>query len=549
MALASFRRMLDRSHSAAATNLIAGTITRYLVLGLTLVAGVALMPFTVRHLGQTAYGLWMLVASMTTYFQLLDLGYGNGVVRHLVEADRRGDVDEMNRIASTFVCVYSLIALVACSAIAIGVTVVVPRFPHLTAEQVHVAQFLLVLLGGRVAIGFPLTVFGAVTNARQGFVMNNLIASVTVLASAIATYVVLVRGAGLIALVTTTTAINLAGYVGYAWTAYRVMPGLRLRPAYFSTARWHEVTSFSVYLFVINIASQVSFNIDNVVIGAALGPALVAVYAVALRLAEYQRRLCDQFSGMLFPVAIAFAADGNRDALTRTLVEGNRIGATLVTGVSVCLIGFSGPLIHRWMGPAFDGSVAPFVLLAVAGVIVVSQAASCNVLIAVGAHRLVAWIWIGEAAANLLLSIVLVRSIGLAGVAVGTLIPLVIGHLVVMSTAACRKVGLPIRRCVVETMRPAAVAGACASAACVLVRLAHAPTSMLAVVIEGAVVGMVYVGSLAAVGFDPATRTMYESQVRVLAGALTSPLASPSGRRTTKVDPDGPLARSASVPR
>ena len=117
----------------------------------------------------------------------------------------------------------------------------------------------------------------------------------------------------------------------------------------------------------------------------------------------------------------------------------------LVAGASVCLIGFSGPLIRRWMGPGFDGSVAPFVVLALAGVIIVSQAASSNVLIAVSTHRLVAWIWIGEAVANLSLSVWLVRTMGLVGVAVGTFIPFIVGHGVVMLTVACRKVGVSRR--------------------------------------------------------------------------------------------------------
>ncbi|HKO02716.1 MAG TPA: hypothetical protein VJ032_13535, partial [Thermoanaerobaculia bacterium] len=78
--------MVPRRAADAATNLIAGTITKYVVLALNIGLGIVLMPFTVRHLGQTEYGVWMLVASMTAYFQLLDLGYGNGVVRHLVDA-------------------------------------------------------------------------------------------------------------------------------------------------------------------------------------------------------------------------------------------------------------------------------------------------------------------------------------------------------------------------------------------------------------------------------------------------------------------------------
>src|SRR2546430_3137004 len=83
-------------------SLLAGTVTKYVLLVFNIGAGIVLMPFTVAHLGRSQYGLWMLVASMTTYFQLLDIGYGNGVVRHLVEADARNDVDEVHTIARTF---------------------------------------------------------------------------------------------------------------------------------------------------------------------------------------------------------------------------------------------------------------------------------------------------------------------------------------------------------------------------------------------------------------------------------------------------------------
>ena len=52
----------------------------------------------------------MLAASMTAYLQLLDLGYGNGLVRQVTQADARGDEEEMNEILSTFLVVYSAIA-------------------------------------------------------------------------------------------------------------------------------------------------------------------------------------------------------------------------------------------------------------------------------------------------------------------------------------------------------------------------------------------------------------------------------------------------------
>jgi O-antigen/teichoic acid export membrane protein len=497
--------------SSAANNLIAGTFTKYLLLAFNIGTGIFLMPFTVRHLGQAEYGLWMLVASMTYYFQLLDMGYGNGIVRHIVAADQRGDIDGVNRIASTFVCVYGAIGLAACAVMAGLIVWVVPRFPHLTPEQVDTAQALMAILGVRVALGFPMTVFGAVTNARQGFVLNNGVAIIAVLANAALTYIVLERGHGLVMLVAVTTALNVLAYGGYAWTARRVFPELRIRARFFSRTQWREVTAFSVYLFVIQIASQISFNIDNVVIGAVLGTAAVAVYTVALRLADYQRRLCDQFSGMLFSVAVGFGAVGNVAALRQTLIEGTRVAVTLVAGASVCLIGFSGPLIPHWMGADFDGSVAPFVALAAAGVIVVSQAAVGNVLIAVGSHKLLAAVWLGEALVNLPVSLVLVHRMGLVGVAIGTLTPLAWGHLGVLMPRACRAVDLPIRKCLTDAFWPALAGGTAASAVCVLLRVALPPLTTRGVLMEASLTGLAYAVGVYLLGFSRPVRARYLS--------------------------------------
>jgi O-antigen/teichoic acid export membrane protein len=497
--------------SSSANNLIAGTFTKYLLLGFNIATGMFLMPFTIHHLGQAEYGLWMLVASMTYYFQLLDMGYGNGIVRHIVAADRQGDIDGVNRIASTFVCVYGAIGLAACAVVAGMNLWIVPRFPHLSPADVRTAQALMAIIGVRVALGFPMTVFGAITNARQGFVLNNIVAIAAVLANTALTYILLESGYGLVTLVAVTTLVNVLGYGGYAWTARRVFPELRIRVRYFSRGHWREVTSFSVYLFVIQLASQISFNIDNVVIGAVLGTAAVAVYTVALRLAEYQRRLCDQFSGMLFSVAMGFGAEGNVSALRQTLIEGTRVAITLVVGASVCLVGFSGPLIHHWMGPEFDGSVAPFIALAAAGVIVVSQAAVGNVLMAVGAHKLLALVWLGEAAVNLAVSVVLVHHIGLLGVAIGTLTPLAWGHLGVLLPRACRAVALPIRTCLAETLWPAMAGGSVAVSICLLLRVVLPPMTTRAVLVEASATALAYAIGVYVLGFSRDVRARYAS--------------------------------------
>jgi len=493
-----------------------GTASKYVLLAVHVGIGFVLMPFTVRHLGTTDYGLWMLVASMTYYFQLFDLGYGSGIVRHLSDADARGDTDRMNRIASTFVVVYAALGLAALAGVALLIALVVPRFPNLSPEAVPRAQMLLAIMGLRIAIGLPMTVFGAVTTSRQQFALNNAVAVAVALVNAAITYALLGAGYGLVPLVACTTAVSISAYGAYAWTARRTFPELRIAPSAFSGSIVREVTAFSLYFFIIDIAVQLGFNLDNLVVGAAMGMSAVAVYAVSLRISEYQRQLCSQLNGLLFPIMVRFSSAGQIDALRRTYLESTRIALTLVLGVTVCVVGLGGPLIHHWMGPTFEAGIVPLWILAGAGVVLVAQGPAGNVLLGTGRHRLVAFTALGEAVANVGLSLVLVRHLGLSGAALGTAIPVVAAHSVILLPAACRSLGLRPGAFLWQAASGPLIAIVPAIAVCAVLRTVAPPASLLAVFVEGAIVGLTYLVAFVVLGLNREVRGRYVLYFRSL---------------------------------
>ena len=514
--------------SSVIRNLMAGTATKYMVLGVNLALGLFLMPFTVRHLGTSQYGLWMLVASLTSYFQLLDLGYGTGLVRHVADADARGDVPRINRLLSTFAVLYAGLGLLTAAGIAVLIFTAVPRFPRLTAEQVRTGQLVLAVLGVRMAIGFPMTVFGAATSARQRFALNNTVAIGVALVNGAVTYLVLASGFGLLTLVVSTAAVGVGSYGVYIWTAHQALPELRIRLGSFDRSLVRDVTAFSLYLFVIDVAIQIGFNLDNVVIGAALGTSAVAVYAIILKLADYQRQLASQFNGLLFPVAVRLGAGMRSAALESMLVEGTRIALILVTGVTICAIGFSEPLLARLMGPGSEAGVVPFWVLAITGIVLVGQGPLGNILLGTGRHRLVAFVSLGEALANLALSVVLVRRFGMLGVAVGTGVPVVVANLFILLPAAAGQFGMTswtfLRR-----VLPAPAAGVIpAVVTCAVLRSRYPPASMGAILAEGALVGFVYLTAVCVLGFDREVRTLYLDHLRAVLAPLPAP--APAGK-------------------
>src|ERR1041384_4869236 len=125
----------DQNPDPPTTKLIFQNVSmNYLVTGTELLIGIFMLPFNVAHLGQSAYGLWVLVASVTIYFSMLDLGYGVAQVRFAAKYRAQGDTGALNEIASTMFFMFSLVGLVAFT-IAILISLNLDRFFPLSADQ------------------------------------------------------------------------------------------------------------------------------------------------------------------------------------------------------------------------------------------------------------------------------------------------------------------------------------------------------------------------------------------------------------------------------
>lgn len=78
----------------AINQLKAGAILSYVSIGLNNLVGLLYMPFMLRMMGQNEYGLYSLVASVITYLTVLDLGFGNAIVRYTAKFRAEGKINE-----------------------------------------------------------------------------------------------------------------------------------------------------------------------------------------------------------------------------------------------------------------------------------------------------------------------------------------------------------------------------------------------------------------------------------------------------------------------
>src|SRR6185436_18976718 len=152
--------------------------TRYMLVTAEMLVGLITLPFNLHHLGQEAYGLWMLTAGITVHFSILDLGYGGAMVKFAAQYRAHRDARALNEIASTLFVVFSAIGLLAYAAAAV-VAFNLDHVFRLTPEQAAVGRSILLLIAVHVALNFPFSVYGGIIAGFQRYDANNMVAIVT----------------------------------------------------------------------------------------------------------------------------------------------------------------------------------------------------------------------------------------------------------------------------------------------------------------------------------------------------------------------------------
>src|SRR5262249_53556067 len=118
--------------------------TRYLAIAAEMALGLVTLPFNLSHLGQSAYGLWTLTASVTAYFSVLDLGYSGALVKFVAQYRAKSDPKALNEILSTVFFVFATCGLTTCVAAA-GLAYYLPHLFHLSPGQVPTGRIVLLI--------------------------------------------------------------------------------------------------------------------------------------------------------------------------------------------------------------------------------------------------------------------------------------------------------------------------------------------------------------------------------------------------------------------
>jgi O-antigen/teichoic acid export membrane protein len=425
----------------AARNVIANWMT-YLVSG-----GVSffLSPFIVHHLGNSAYGVWVLLVSLTGYLGFLDLGIRGAVTRYVAKFHSEGAHEQSSYTVSSACGLFITAGFLAVLASILFAIFAIPHF-EIPPAYSRAAQIVVVITGLNIALSLVSGVFGGVLVGLQRFDLTNSIAVGGIGFRTAAIVMALKSGHGLI----TLALIQLVGTIGELVLGVALSRLLypqvslaigNLRRAYVSL-----IFSFGFFAFLLHLSNYLVYFTDALVIGSFLPVSMVTFFSIGSNLTIYARDLVGGFSRTMTPLASKLEVENGLSALRETSLKAARFCAMAMWPIFVTFIIRGHSFIGLWMGPSYaDLSGHVLWILSIPWLFGAGTSVIASVMLGISQHKRVVPVALAEGLGNLVLSIALVKPMGIVGVAWGTAIPNLAVSILFWPWYTRRTLGIPIR--------------------------------------------------------------------------------------------------------
>ena len=89
-----------------------GAILSYVSIIVSTLIQLLYIPFLIKMLGQSEYGLYSLINSVIGYLTILDLGFGNAIVVYTAKYRAQGKFEEEKKLQGMFFVVFCIIGLI-----------------------------------------------------------------------------------------------------------------------------------------------------------------------------------------------------------------------------------------------------------------------------------------------------------------------------------------------------------------------------------------------------------------------------------------------------
>lgn len=422
-----------------------GAVLSYFYIFITITIAFLYTPIMIRLLGQSEYGLYTMIGSISAYLSIMDLGLGNAIVRYTARNRAIGNKDIESKLNGMFLLLYSIIGILT---VLIGVLLYqnleIIFGSGLTAGEIKKAKIMVIILIINFSLSFPLSIFGSIMQAYERFVIVKLVAIIRTLLMPIITLPFLIAGHGSVTMVLISTIINISCLLYNVYYCFRYLKV----DFYFEKIDFpliKEILGYSFFIFLGIIVDQINWNTGQIILGAITGTAVVAVFAIAIQFVRMYLQFSTSISGLFLPrVTMLVANNASTKELTDIMIRYGRVQYIILAYILTGFILFGYPFILIWVGENFVNAYYMALIIMIPITVPLIQNIGLSILQGMNLQGFRSIVLIMISMANIFISIPLAKIYGGIGVAIGTGVSYVVGNGIIMNIYYHRRIGINI---------------------------------------------------------------------------------------------------------
>lgn len=431
----------------AVNQLKAGAVLSYVIIILNSLIGLLYTPYMLRMMGKSEYGLYSLAASVVAYLTVLDLGFGNAIVRYTAKYRAEGKVREQEEMFGMFIILYSVISVVA---FVLGLVLyfnVDSLFSRaMSPEEVHKVEIMMLLLTFNLAFTFPMSIWGSIITAYEDFVFQRVVSILRIVLNPLVMIILLMMGYRSIAMVVVTTIFNVLTLLLNLWYCKNKIH-IKVRFGRFKWGFLKEVSIYSFWIFLNAIMDRIYWSTGQFVLGIFKGAAVVAVYAVAIQLQSMYMMFSTAISNVFLPRITAMVSQHKSEReISDLFIRTGRVQYIVMAFILTGFILFGAQFIRFWAGKGYDDAYVIALLFFIPLTVPLIQNVGISILQARNEMKFRSVLYVIIAIASVGLSVPMSKMFGGIGCAVATALALVLGHVIVMNIYYYKKIHLDIPR-------------------------------------------------------------------------------------------------------
>lgn len=426
----------------------AGVVLNYVVIFLNTVVGLLYTPYMLRMMGQSEYGLYSLVASVIAYLTVLDLGFGNAIVRYTAKFRAEKKTEEQYEMFGMFFLLYLVIGIIAFG-IGLGLYFNVDTLfgNTMTTVELGRARIMMLLLVANLAFTFPMSIWGSIIQAYEDFVFQKSLNIIRIILNTAVMICLLHFGYKAVAMVVVQTIFNvLTLVVNFIYCRRKLNIHIYFRFKHFHWGFLKEVAIYSFWIFLNAIMDRVYWSTGQFVLGAMVGTAAVAVFAIAIQLEGMYMQFSTAISSVFLPKVTAMVATNrSRKEISDLFIRTGRIQYIVLAYILSGFIIFGRQFIKLWAGADYTDAYIISLLFFIPLTVPLIQNLGITILQARNEMKFRSVLYIIIALVSLAMQIVLTGYFGGIGCAMGVSGALVVGQILIMNVYYRRRQELDIK--------------------------------------------------------------------------------------------------------